>query len=75
MIKSLRKFLMRRQKDPALKDLERAVMDGELQLLKLQLSALLESRADRVLGIRKKAESSSLPTVSGGRPESNRRKF
>jgi hypothetical protein len=66
---------MKRPKDRTLKDERRAVIDSELESLKKALSARYESQADRLLSVRKPVESNSLATVSGGRPESNRRKF
>ena len=66
---------MKRRKDRTLKDEGRAVIDSELESLKRALSARYESHADRLLGVSKPVESNSLPTISGGRPESNRRKF
>jgi len=66
---------MRRRKVPTLKDEGRPLIESTLQSLKRELAARYEAQADRLMGINKPVESNSLPTISGGRPESNRRKF
>jgi hypothetical protein len=67
---------MRRQpKDRTLKDRETLVINNRIHDLKKELSRRYESDADRLLGYGKPIDSDSPATISGGRPESNRRKF
>ncbi len=66
---------MRPRKLPVLKDEERPLIENTLRSLKRELAALCDAQADRLLGDNKPHESNPLRTVSGGRPESNRRKF
>ena len=61
-------------KEQTLKDRERQVIDNRIHSLRNELSRRYERDADKLLGYRKPVEV-PLPTVSGGRPESNRRKF
>jgi hypothetical protein len=75
MIGFFRGISMRRRQVLVLKDEEIPLLENTIQSLKRKLSALHESQADRLLGISKRDESNSFPAVSGGRPESNRRKF
>jgi hypothetical protein len=66
---------MTRRKRLPLEDRDRLVIENELQRLKGKLSDFHETRADKLLHADKDAESSSINALSGGRPESNRRKF
>ena len=65
---------MKQRTNQALKDEWRAVISSQLESAKKELSDRIERSADRLIGM-KKEQSSSVPTLIGGRPESNRRKF
>lgn len=64
---------MKRQKDVTLKDERSVVIDARLASIRRERDALVETYGDGLLGNKKK--SNSIPAISGGRPESNRRKF
>jgi hypothetical protein len=63
---------MKPKKRPALKDEEALVRREKLASISKELNYALELLEDRLLG---KDTSSSVKTVSGGRPESDRSKF
>ena len=65
---------MRPRKAPTLKDMERSLIERELDAAKRELALRYDSVADKLLGTTK-AESDSIKAISGGRPETNRRKF
>ena len=65
---------MKQRENQPLKDECLAVINSELASTRKKLSDRIERSADRLLGT-KKGRSSSVPTLIGGRPESNRRKF
>jgi hypothetical protein len=65
--------LMKRPKDVTLKDQGNAVTKAKISSNKKEIDALAEEYGNRLLG--RKEESTSIPAISGGRPESNRRKF
>ena len=69
-----RRKSMKRQKDPTLKDESRVIIESELASARKELSDMIERNADRLIG-KKKKWSVSVPAISGGRPESNRKKF
>jgi hypothetical protein len=64
---------MKRQKTRALKDERSAVVKFQLAEARELLYAIDARAADRLLG--KEKPSNSVECISGGRPESNRRKF
>jgi TfoX/Sxy family transcriptional regulator of competence genes len=66
---------MRPSKNHTLKDMERSVIESALDSAKRELALRYDSVADKLLGTNKAAESDSIKAISGGRPESNRRKF
>lgn len=63
---------MRSRTRPTLKDEEELVRRDERDSILKKLDELLEAYEKRLLG---EDTSSSVKTVSGGRPESNRSKF
>jgi hypothetical protein len=67
--------LMPRRKDPTLKDEELSVIKGRRESIKEELDQLRDLLANKCLGANKPVESNSIRAISGGRPESNRRKF
>jgi hypothetical protein len=62
-------------KDPTLKDEELSVRKGRRESIKKELDQLRDLLANKYLGANKPVESKSIKTISGGRPESKRRKF
>jgi hypothetical protein len=67
--------LMKKRKEVPLKDEWTQVYNGELDALKNELSQRYETMSDKILKKKRKEFSTSVPAMSGGRPESNRRKF
>jgi hypothetical protein len=65
---------MKKRINQELKDECRSVIKDQLESLKKELSERIERGADRLVG-KMKDWSVSVPAISGGRPESNRRKF
>ncbi len=65
---------MRPRRDATLKDMERWLIESELAAAKRELALRYDSLADKLLGTTEAAESDSIKAISGGRPESNRRK-
>jgi hypothetical protein len=57
-----------------LKDEQRKVYKDEIAAIRKELDKRYERMGDRVLG-RQEKDSTSVKASSGGRPESNRRKF
>ena len=64
---------MKQRENQPLKDECLAVINSELASTRKKLSDRIERSANRLLGRQKR--SSSIPTLIGGRPESNRSKF
>jgi hypothetical protein len=58
-----------------LKDNRRLVYDERIAELKTELSKRCERIANQILKKPKSELDNSVPVISGGRPESNRRKF
>jgi hypothetical protein len=65
---------MKRAKIQTLRDEQRTVNAARQEEIRIALDAAVEEYGNRMLG-KKKQESDSIKALSGGRPESNRRKF
>lgn len=66
---------MQRRKDPTLEDRVLELIDSRLEANKRELARAYDLLGDKLLDNKKRIKSTSIPTISGGRPESNRRKF
>ena len=64
---------MTRRKVEELKDKERLVIQQSISSNKKKIDALVEAYGNKLLG--RQNDSTSVAAFSGGRPESNRRKF
>jgi hypothetical protein len=65
--------LMKQRKVQPLKDEGKAVVNATIDSYQGVIDRMIKRSGDRMLG--KEKLSTSIPAVSGGRPESNRRKF
>jgi hypothetical protein len=54
---------------------DRKAIRKEIIELKMMIGKLDDARANKILKKPRKEQPTSIPTVQGGRPESNRRKF
>jgi hypothetical protein len=64
---------MKQRKVQPLKDEGEAVVNATIDSFQRDLDRMIKRSGDRMLG--KEKLSTSVPAVSAGRPESNRRKF
>ncbi len=64
---------MKQRKVQPLKDEGKAVVNAAIDSFQSDVDRMIKRSGDMMLG--KERPSTSIPAVSGGRPESNRRKF